>query len=300
MNTVLVTGGSGLVGNALKLYLPDAMYPTHADCDLTFERDVINLYDELRPRTVVHLAAKVGGILSHINNPVEFLEHNILMNTFMVKHARLSGAERFIGILSCCIFPDTMPSYPLKEEVLHDGPPSPSNFSYGMAKRVLAVHIDSSNKEYGTKYNYLTPCNMYGEFDETDESKSHYIPSLIKKIYLANKTGDDHIVLFGDGTPIRQMLYAKDLARVIKMVIERDITESFNVVPDESMTIDNIARCALRATDSTHLKIIYDTSKPNGHFRKDLDNSKFKRIFPDFNFTPLEEGLREYYKHFKL
>jgi GDP-L-fucose synthase len=276
------------------------MYPTHVEYDLTSERDVVDMYNTLRPRAVVHLAAKVGGIISHINNPVEFLEHNILMNTFMVKHARLSTAERFIGVLSCCIFPDTMPTYPLKEEVLHDGPPSPSNFTYGMAKRVLAVHIDSYNKEYGTKYNYLTPCNMYGEFDEMDESKSHYLPSLIKKIYLANKTGADHIVLFGDGTPIRQMLYAKDLARAIKMVIDRDITESFNVVPDGSMTIDDIARCALRATNSTHLRIEYDKSKPNGHLRKDLDNSKFKRSLPDFKFTPLEEGLREYYKNFTL
>jgi GDP-L-fucose synthase len=297
---ILITGGNGLVGRALRSILPDVKFATHKDFDFTRESSVAGMYFALKPKMVIHAAARVGGIIAHQLHPLEFLEDNVLMNTLMIKYARLYKTERFLGLLSSCIFPDVMDVYPMKEEVIHDGAPTPANFTYGIAKRVLAVQIDACNKEFGTKYNYITPCNLYGEFDEMDESKSHYIPALIKKIYLANKNGDDHITLYGDGSPLRQIMYVKDLVKIIKTIVDRDITESFNVVPDVNVSINDIALTALRATNSEHLKLVYDTTKPNGQMRKDLDNSKLKRIIPDVQFTSLEDGLREYYKNFKL
>ncbi len=296
---ILITGGSGLVGNALKDILPNATYISSKDYDLTIQKEVIQLYEKIKPTHVIHLAARVGGIFDNINHPSEYYEQNVLMNTFMVKYAQKNNVERFIGVLSSCIFPDEVENYPMKEEDLFIGPPTKTNFSYGMAKRAFAVHIDACNEQYKTKYNYITPCNLYGESDKDDEEKSHFVTALIKKIYLANKNNSDSITLYGDGTPLRQFMHAKDFANILKIVIENDITDSFNLATEENITINEIAQIALRATNSEHLKILYDKSKPNGQQRKDISIEKFKRIITNYKFISLEDGLKTYYESYR-
>jgi GDP-L-fucose synthase len=148
---ILVTGGSGLVGKYLKKILPNAIYVSSKDYDLTIQDEVKKMYEQHKPDCVVHLAARVGGIFDNIHHPFEYFDQNILMNTFMVKYAQQYGVKKFIGILSSCIFPDVVETYPMKEEDLHLGPPTRTNFSYGMAKRALAVQIESCNEEYGTE-----------------------------------------------------------------------------------------------------------------------------------------------------
>ena len=115
-----------------------------------------------------------------------------MMNTLLVDYAYKFKVSRFIGILSTCIYPDKTDLYPMTEDALHIGPPTPTNFSYGYAKRCLAVHIDACNKQYGTKYQYLTPCNLYGEHDKFGEN-SHFVAALIKKIHEAKVAGEDKI-----------------------------------------------------------------------------------------------------------
>ena len=159
---ILVTGGSGLVGQSLQKFIPDAIYLSSKDYDLTTEIGVKNMYLKYKPEVVIHLAAKVGGILDNIKNPAEYYTENVLMNTLLVEYARRMNVKRFLGVLSTCIFPDVMEKYPMKEEDLHSGPPTLTNFSYGYAKRSLAVQIEAYNKQYNTKYQYLTPCNLYG------------------------------------------------------------------------------------------------------------------------------------------
>lgn len=300
MPKIIVTGGSGLVGNYLKKILPNAVYLSSKDYDLTIQSEVKKMYETHEPDCVVHLAARVGGIFDNIHHPSEYFEQNILMNTFMVKYAQQYGVKKFIGILSSCIFPDVVETYPMKEEDLHLGPPTKTNFSYGMAKRALAVQIDSCNEEYGTEYMYMSPCNLYGESDKDDENKSHFVTALIKKIYLANLNNENHIMLYGDGSPLRQFMHASDMAKIIKIVIEKDIKESFNIATKENISINDIAKIALKATDSEHLEIRYDKTKPNGQMRKDLSIEKFERLIPNYNFINLEDGIREYYKTYKV
>jgi GDP-L-fucose synthase len=217
------------------------------------------------------------------------------MNTLLLKYSLKYNVERFIGILSTCIYPDKSDVYPLNENKLHEGPPTETNFSYGYSKRCLAVQIDAINKQHNTKYNYLIPCNLYGNNDKDDENKSHFITSLIKKIYDANLNNLNKITLFGDGTPIRQFMHADDLSKIIKLCIDNDITENFNVANDEVYSINEMAHIALDSTNSKHLNIIYDTSKPNGQHRKDVSNLKFKKIFPEFKFIKLNEGIKKIY-----
>ena len=180
----------------------------------------------------------------------------------------------------------------MSEEDLFKGPPPPSNFSYGYAKRCLAVQIDAYNKQFNTNYNYLIPCNLYGDYDNMhNENKMHFITALLNKI---RNSKDNSLHLLGTGKPLRQFMYAGDLAKIIKLVIENDITESFNVAPNFNYSINDMAEMALEATSNDY-KIIYSKPELDGQYRKDVSNKKLLKIFPNFKFTDLKEGLKQVY-----
>ena len=293
---IIVTGGSGMVGKSLKKILPEATYLSSRQYDLRKEEEVEALMRFYEPDAIVHLAAKVGGIMDNINKPAEYFSDNVLMNTVLMDQAYKSGVQRFIGILSTCIYPDIQDNYPMYEEELHDGPPTPTNFSYGYAKRCLAVQTDAYNKQYGTKYQYLIPCNLYGEFDKYGDN-SHFIAALIKKIHLAKTSGSDKIVLFGTGKPLRQFMHSDDLAKVIKRCLEDDIYENMNVATEQNLSIKEMAEIALKACDAEHLSIEFDPTYPDGQFRKDVAIVKLKKALPDFQALDLYTGIKQTYAY---
>jgi len=292
---ILVTGGTGMVGRHLKKIMPDAIYISSNDCDLRDYSQARILLKLHKPEIVIHLAAKVGGMFANIQKPAEFYDDNLLINTNAMRAARDFNVRHFIAILSTCIYPDKMPpeSYPLHEMMLHDGPPCSSHAPFAMAKRALAVQIEAYNVQYGFKYNYLIPCNMYSEFDNYDDNSSHFVAALLKKIFYAKKNNKKSITLMGTGRPIRQFMHAADLARVIKHCIDNDIYENMNVATPEVLSIEQIAHAALEACDATHLKIKFDETKPDGQYRKDADITLLKQHIPGFCFTPLHEGLQK-------
>jgi GDP-L-fucose synthase len=292
--SILVTGGTGLVGKYLQQYIKDGIYLGSRDYDLTKEDQVIAMYEKYRPSVVIHLAAKVGGIMDNIAYPFEYYEDNLLMNTFMVKYARLFKVDKFVGALSSCIYPDVVKRYPLTEQDLHKDLPNANNFGYGYAKRVLGCHIDIAKKQ-GLNYSYIIPSNLYGEFEHGDVSRKHFVGALLEKIHVAKQQGSDSITLFGDGTPLRQFTFAKDVAEILDLIIKDDIQENLNVSTPSNFSIDFMAREALEATDSQDIRIIYDTSKPNGQMRKDIDTAKFKNIFSNYEFTPYIKGIKQTY-----
>jgi GDP-L-fucose synthase len=296
-NKILITGASGLVGKHLQKFLPEAIHLSSKDCNLLNLNETCEFFKKAKPQIVIHLAAKVGGILDNIKNPVEFFEENIIINTNTLKATYLCGSPKFIGMLSTCIYPDKFKKneYPIKENMLHNGPPTPTNFSYGYAKRCLSVQIDSYNKQYQTKYSSLTPCNLYSENDYFEGDKAHFLPSLIKKIYEAKKNKDNHIVLFGSGKPLRQFMYAEDLAKAIVETLNKKDSFNYNICCPENKSISEIANIALKACNAEHLKIKWDKSKPDGQFRKDASAEKFLSDFPDFKFTSLLEGIQKTY-----
>ena len=292
---ILVTGGSGMVGKSLQKLLPSAIYLSSNHYDLTIERDVIEVIEDYKPKVIIHLAAKVGGIIDNINRPAEYFTDNILMNSLLIDHSYKSGIKRFIGILSSCIYPDVMDHYPMSESDMHLGPPTPTNFSYAYAKRCMAVQIDAYNKQYNTKYQYLTPCNLYGEHDKFDDSKSHFIAALIKKIIEAKETKSDKITLYGTGKPLRQFIHSDDLASIIHKCLENDVYENMNIATDDTLSIHQMAEIALSACGMEHLKIEYEPSYPDGQFRKDISTDKLKKHFPDFEYTKLYNGIKRTY-----
>ena len=294
---ILITGASGLVGKHLQKFLPEAIHLSTKDCNLLNLNETCDFFNKIKPEIVIHLAAKVGGILDNIKNPVEFFEENILINTNTLKATYRCGSPKFIGMLSTCIYPDKFKKneYPIKENMLHNGPPTPTNFSYGYAKRCLSVQIESYNKQYKTKYSSLTPCNLYSEYDHFEGDKAHFLPSLIKKIHEAKTNKQNHIVLFGSGKPLRQFMYAEDLAKAIVETINKKDNFNYNVCTPENKSIEQIAKIALKACTAEHLKIKWDREKPDGQFRKDASSDKFLNDFPDFKFTSLFEGIQKTY-----
>ena len=291
---ILVTGGSGLVGKHLQDILPEAIYVSSKDYDLLDDKQVRVMMDDYQPSVLIHLAARVGGIMDNMTYPVDYLEENILMNTNVLKACYEFDVDKVIAILSTCVYPDVVDTYPMKEEDLFNGPPTPTNFSYGFAKRCMAAHIDSYRKQYDKKWSCLIPCNLYGEYDKYEEHHSHFVSALIKKIYEA----EDSIELWGTGKPLRQFMYGGDLARVIKYIIENDVVGDFNVAPEWVHSINDLAVIGKKACLKDKLVVNYDNTKPDGQFRKDVDSSKLLEALTDFKFTPLGEGIKKVYDNF--
>ena len=292
---ILVTGGSGMLGKHLKELYPDAIFISSRDYNLVKECEVKAMFKYHQPDIVIHAAAKVGGILDNINRPAEYFEDNVLMNTLLIKYSHKYNIKRFIGILSTCIYPDINYRYPMLEEDMFLGPPTLTNFSYGYAKRAMAVQIDAYNQQYGTNYNYLIPCNLYSEYDNFEnENKSHFLTALLKKIKLAEESNSTTIELFGTGKPQRQFMYSGDLAQIIKLSIDNDIYANLNVATEENLTIEEMALTAINCLNPK-LEIQYKPNTPDGQLRKDVSIQKFKKYFPEFKFTTLEEGIKKVY-----
>lgn len=292
---ILITGGSGMLGKHLRELYPDAIFISSKDYNLVREHEVEAMFRYHQPDIVIHAAARVGGIIDNINRPAEYFDDNVLMNTLILKYAYKYNVQRLIGILSTCIYPDVNYRYPMQEEDMFLGPPTPTNFSYGYAKRAMAVQIDAYNQQYGTKYNYLIPCNLYSEYDNFEnESKSHFLTALLKKIKLAEESKSGVIELFGTGKPQRQFMYAGDLTQIIKLSIDNNIYANLNVATEENLTIEEMALTAIKCL-SPEIKIQYKPNTPDGQLRKDVCVRKLKEHFPEFSFTTLEEGIKKVY-----
>ncbi len=291
---VLITGGNGLVGRHLREILHHPASPRRHIYDLLNQDEVHNMLEKYKPDVVVHLAARVGGIVDNMTNPVDYYEKNVLMNTNVLKACHEHNVDKVIAMGTSCSYPDVVESYPMTEDALFNGRPPYDNFSYAMSKRAMVTHIDAYVKQYNKRWCYLMPCNLYGEHDKYEEHHSHFISALIKKIHEAKDT----VEIWGSGKPLRQFMHAEDLARVIKYMIDNNIVDNFNVAPNFNYSIEEMTKIGLRACGKEDLKIIYDNTKPDGQYRKDIDSSKLLSVLKDFKFTSLEDGIRRVYDKF--
>lgn len=258
------------------------------------------MFEKYKPKKVIHLAARVGGIIDNINHPAEFFYQNVLMNSYVVHYAQKYKVEKLIATLSNCAYPDVAKKYPMTEEQLHDDLPAITNLSYGYSKRLLDIQIKSYRKQYGCKFCSVIPCSIYGPFDNFREGESHFLAALIKKIYLANKSNEKTIKLFGTGKSLRQYIYSEDVAKILLILLEKyDDNEPVNVASNENLSITDIAKTAIKATKS-NLEIEFDKKSPDGQFRKDLSYNKLFNIIGNFEFKSLYEGIKKTYQWYKL
>lgn len=292
---ILITGGSSTVGKHLKQYLPNAIFLTSADCDLTDYRQTYYTIDRYKPDVVIHLAALVGGIQDNISRPVDYLQQNLLINTNVTKASYENGVRKLIALSSTCTYPDKVETYPMVEEDMFIGPPTPTNFEYAYAKRCMVVLLDAYNKQYGTQYCYITPSNLYSELDTHKGSRAHYIAALLDKIIAQDALGGTSINLLGTGAPLRQFTYAGDVALILKEMINKGVWESFNVSNPETHSIHELARITLDSIGKADWTIEYSQPHMDGQYRKDVSVDKLNKLFPEFIFTTFAEGIKKVY-----
>ncbi len=297
MAKTLVTGAGGLIGYATRsLGLPDMVYLTREDANLTSFEATKEVFDSIKPDKVMHFAAQVGGIGSNIVHSGEYFRNNISININVLETARLCGVKKLISFMSTCIFPDPC-EYPLREKNIHNGPPHPSNFGYAYAKRMLEVQSAAYRKEWGCNYIVVIPTNVYGPNDNFSLEDGHVTASLIHKCYLAMKNGTD-LVVWGTGKPLREMLYSKDVARLALWALDNyDEDDPIILSTGLETSIMDIVEIVVRKMGFKG-KVRFDETKPDGQFRKPSDTTKLHKYLPKFEFTPVEEGIEETVKWF--
>lgn len=282
----LLTGANGLVGSSLPTQLN---LSSKNDLDLRDRNRVFDYFSEHKPDAVIHAAAKVGGLGANMNFMSDFYSDNILINTNVLDAAQRNGVEQVVSFLSTCIFPDGM-QYPLTEDMLHEGPPHASNFGYAYAKRMLEVQSKAISVQHGLGYSCVIPTNIYGPNDNFSLESGHVIPSLIHKCYLAEKYGTDFVV-WGSGKPLREFIFSYDVGELVEMLMARYRTPYTVILsPSEEVSIGHVAYIIAEAMGFKG-KIVYDTTKSDGQFRKPTCNKKLQSLIPDYEFTPLKEGI---------
>jgi GDP-L-fucose synthase len=288
---ILVTGGAGLIGSEFA----GARRVTKQQYDLTVSTQVDQMFCDHQPELVIHTAARVGGIQTNINQIAEFYRDNVLINTNVIDYAHKHGVKRMICFLSTCIFPDNV-EYPLTESMIHHGPPHISNFGYAYAKRMCGVQLDAYNQQYDTQYFAVIPTNMYGPNDNYNLASGHVLPALIHKCYLAKLNNTD-LEVWGSGKPLREFIYSKDVAKLCLKLLDT-YSGTGPVILSGSQEI-SIGDLALLICDRLQFKnrIRFDTSKPDGQYRKSSSNQRLMSIIKEFDFTPIEQGLDETIEH---
>ena len=249
---------------------------------------------------VVHLAANVGGIFKHKHKPVEMINDNLIININLLEVCHEFNINRVVCCLSTCIFPDPAPSYPITHDMLHLGPPHPSNEGYAYAKRIMEVQCRIYRQKYGREYFCVVPPNIYGPHDNYNLIDAHVIPALIHKCWLAAKDGTTFTVA-GDGTPERQFIYSEDLARIVHWSLKNytDLDKPILCCPpDAEVPISHVVKCITDAFEFTGT-VEYDSSQPNGHLKKTVDHEHLASLGHGIEFTPLAEGIKKSVEWFK-
>ncbi|RMF80648.1 MAG: GDP-L-fucose synthase [Chloroflexi bacterium] len=295
---MIVTGGSGFLGSHLvaqleKLGAGQIVVPRSFEYDLREKEAVVRLYRDYPDTTmVIHLAATVGGIGANRKYPGRFFFDNMMMGTLLLEYAHRAGVDKFVGIGTICSYPKHTP-IPFKEEDLWNGYPEETNAPYGLAKKMLLVQSQAYRAEYDYNAIHLLPVNLYGPGDNFDPEYAHVIPDMIRKMMDAQEAGVDHVTLFGDGSPTREFLYVKDAAYAIALAAATyDKPDPVNIGSGFEISIRDLAETIARFVGFEG-ELQWDTSKPNGQPRRQLDVSKAEREFGFRATTHFEDGLRE-------
>ena len=302
---IYVAGHRGLVGSAIKRELEkrgytDIICKTHSELDLTDSKAVAEFFATEKPDWVFQAAAKVGGILGNNTYPVEFMLENLKIQNNIIENAYKSGVKKLLFLGSSCIYPKSTPQ-PMKEEYLLSDYLEKTNEGYALAKICGIKLCNYYNREYGTNFMSVMPCNLYGIGDNYHPQNAHVIPMLIRRFHEAKEQGLAETTVWGTGTPRREFLFADDLAEAVVFLMEnkdaKDVGEFINIGSGYDMPISEIVEL-IKETVGYKGKLIYDKTKPDGTMLKLMDVSKINALGWRAK-TGLHQGLKIAYEDFK-
>ena len=257
---------------------------------MIYEEQARDMFIRHSPDAVIHLAARVGGVKANTDYIADFYADNIMINANVLSCAKEFEVNKLVSLLSTCVYPDSA-TYPLTESQIHSGSPHDSNFGYAYAKRMLDVQSRALRRQHGCNFITAIPNNLFGENDNFHLEDSHVIPAIIRKIYEA-KQKNENVVLWGDGSPLREFTYSRDLANILLFVLEHyDGAEPINVGNTKEVSINEVATIIADIMDF-HGQIIWDTTKLSGQHRKPSDNSKLIELgWKQGDYTDLKNAL---------
>lgn len=299
METVLVTGGTGLVGHGIQAAIERSKFSINTnwvflgsvDGDLRDKNAVRAIFEKHNPTRVVHLAARVGGLFANIKHKVEFFRDNIAINANVLDACREFKVVKVVSCLSTCIFPDAT-TYPVHEGMIHDGPPHSSNEGYAYAKRMIDVMNRAYAEEYGCNFTSIVPTNIFGPHDNFSIEAGHVLPGLMHKCLLAKKSNTP-LVVWGSGEPLRQFIYSLDLGKLIVWALYNyDSIDPLILSPEEETSIGEVAHL-IAETMIFSGNVEFDRSKSDGQHKKTACNAKLRGLHPEFEFTNLKIAIQE-------
>lgn len=298
---IFVAGHRGMVGSAIVRRLQSAGYTDvitagRAQLDLLDQRAVHDFVQAQQPDYIFIAAAKVGGIQANNVYRAEFLYQNLVIEANLINAAHQAGVQQLMFLGSSCIYPKLAPQ-PLKEDYLLTGPLEPTNEPYAIAKIAGIKLCDAYNDQYGRQYISVMPTNLYGPNDNYDLNNSHVLPALIRKAHEAKQRGDAELVVWGTGTPLREFLYADDLADACVYLMEQGYSGPLvNIGTGTDISIRELAETVVKVVGFEG-RLTFDTSKPDGTPRKLMDVSRLHGLGWQAK-TGLTEGIALAYEDF--
>lgn len=299
-DTIVITGGGGLVGNALTSFLRDKGYTNvvslrSVDGDLTEWGTARDVFARLAPAYVFHLAARVYGIRGNMENKGVSFRDNVLINTNVVEACRLCGVRKIVAMGSGCVYPYPSPGLPLKEEMVWQGKPHESEDSYAHAKRAMLAQLIAYREQYGLPFAFVISANLYGPHDKFDVEHGHVTPSLVRKFFEAKQSGG-RVSVWGNGSARRDFIYASDVAAALVAIME-GVEGPVNMGSGHVHSIRDIVDALADITGLAD-RVDWDASKPNGQDYREYDlttlrGTGFRPI------VPLEQGLAQTYSWYE-
>lgn len=299
---IYVAGHRGLVGSALVRKLESEGFTNivaknHQELDLTRQADVEKFFEEEKPAYVILAAAKVGGIYANDTYPADFIMKNLQIECNVIDAAYKNGVEKLLFLGSSCIYPRECPQ-PIKEEYLLSDYLEKTNEAYALAKIAGLKMCSYYNKQYGTDYISVMPCNLYGINDNFSPENSHVLPALMRKFHEAKVKNEPTVTVWGSGKPLREFLNVDDLADACLYLMDNySGNDFFNVGYGEEVTIMELALLVKKVVGYEG-EIVMDSSKPDGTMRKLTDISRIKATGWEPKIS-LEEGLKQTYEWYK-
>jgi GDP-L-fucose synthase len=296
---VLIAGNNSLVGSSLSRLLhdkgcKDVTSPSPCDCDFSSFKDVRRLFVECKPEVVFSVAGRSGGIDANRNYPADLMLDNLLAISHIFSEAHKNGVRKLLYLGASCIYPKDC-QQPMRPDLLWAGPMEPTSLSYSTAKIAGVVLAKAFRQQYGSPFVVGIPADIYGPIKSVDFQNAHVIPSVMAKVHKAKMEGAPVVELWGSGNPVREFLYADDLAEACLRVMEDyDSDEPINLGGGVELTIRQAAEMIAKVVGYNG-NFVFDTNKPDGSPRKTLDSSELLKLGwrPKVSF---EDGLRVIYR----